>query len=563
MAAAPSLTALDLETKQLAFDQRAALLRAASVHCAAFCAYVLRDEETGKPIQLADMHVEWHDLIDAENRVLIWSHVEAGKTQQVSVGRTLFELGRDSSKRIVILSKTQGQAIKIIRSIQKYIERSAELREVFPHLFPSIPWTSTQLVVQREVFSKDYSVQAIGVGGAVMGSRWDVVIIDDILDWQNTRTPAKREELARWFKSEIVGRLTADAKVVVCGNAYHPEDFLHKLAREGYVARTYPIELADGSPRFPGHWTKRRIAAKRIELGPIEAARQLDCVARKDADVRCKEEWIRQCLARGVGVPLLHSLDDGFFADGSRTFTGVDIGVGKKKKDGKTVVFTIAVNLAGDRRLLGVESGRWGGLEIVQRVLDHHLRYRSIVFVEDNGAQKHILEFAHEAARMREKEARAEFRAKAAALLTAGGDVLPELPEMTTRDLDAVTALLAVLPFHTGTNKTHPTLGVESIFAEFAAARWVIPCTEKQPGQYVTIETISEWLAECENYDPQRHTGDHLMASWFSREGARTHTIPQDPDAGVRIIGDSDDEEIDPARAEELEGWEAILPRRH
>ena len=452
-------------------------------------------------------------------------------TSQVSVARTIFELGRDTAKRIVILSKTQGQAVKIIRAIATYIERSSELREVFPNLYPSIPWTSTALMVQREVFSKDFSVQACGVNGAIVGARIDFLIVDDILDWTNTRTPAKRAELVRWFRSEFVGRLTEESKVVVVGNAYHPEDFLHMLAREGYVARTYPVELPNGQPRFPRKWSPRRIAAKRIELGPVEAARQLDCVARKDADVRCKEEWIRQCLKRGVDVPLLRSLSEDAFADGSRSYTGVDIGVGKKKTNGETVLFSGIVYPNGDRRVLAVEAGRWGGLEIVERVVDHHLRYKSIVLVEDNGAQKHILEFAHQAA--------------------------------SRRGMEAVTAALNVLPFHTGANKTHPTLGVEAIFAEFAAAKWIIPCTEAQAGRYVTNEQINLWLSECENYDPTRHTGDRLMGSYFFREGGRMNT-PVTPGAEVQILGDGDrPEELSEERAEALDGWEAAMSKRH
>ncbi len=534
--------AFDFEAaaKAQAIAQRSSLLHAAPHHCAAFAAYVLRDEENGRPIELADMHVEWHDMIDAESRVLIWSHVEAGKTQQISVARTLYELGRNPNCRVVVLSKTQNQAVKVIRSVARYIEKSPELREVFPNLYPSIPWTSTALMVQRDVFSKDFSVQACGVGGTIVGARIDLLIVDDILDWSNTRTPAQRAELLRWFRSEFVGRLTDDARVIVVGNAYHPEDFLHMLARDGaYCARTYPVELPNGQPRFPRKWPKRRIAAKRIELGPLEAARQLDCVARKDADVRCKEEWIRKCLARGVGVPLLFGLPDEAFANGERSYTGVDIGVGKKKQHGKSVCFTIMVYPNGDRRLLGVESGRWGALEIVQKVIDHHLRYRSIVLVEDNGAQKHILEFAHEAARMRSED-----------------------PAAQGRDLEAVTAALAVLPFHTGSNKTHPVLGVESIFAEFAAGKWIIPCEEPQPGRYTTAETVNEWLAECENYDPDRHTGDHLMASWFAREGGRMNRASSDEGGGGAIVIGDEDDAITPERAAVLEGWESLLKKR-
>lgn len=540
MAAAEQWSLEELQEMQARVDtMRASMLRAAREDAAAFNAYVLRDEETGKAIELADMHLEWHDLIDSHSRVLIWSHVEAGKTSQISVGRTLFELGRDPGKRIVVLSKTQGQSVKVIRSIATYIERSPELREVFPSLYPSIPWTSTALMVQREVFSKDFSVQACGVGGVIVGARIDVLIIDDILDWKNTRTPAQRAELLRWFRSEFIGRLTADSKVIVVGNAYHPEDMLHTLAREGYVAKTYPITLPNGRPRFPKKWTPLRIAQKRIELGPVEAARQLDCVARNDADTRCKPEWIRRCLKRGAGVELRHSLGPEDFANGARAFTGVDIGVGKKKNNAKTVVFTVLFHPNGDRQIVSVESGRWSGLEIVQKVADHHVRFSSVVLVEDNGAQAHLLDFAHQ--------------------VKVDGDVVSTL---TT----------CVLPHNTGANKTHPVLGVESIFADFQLGRWIIPCEavpiEGGGVRYVVkVEALQEWLSECENYDPERHTGDHLMASWIARSGARVGFAPEhtEGEGNAIVVGEESDPLEDPDRAAELEGWEDFIKarRRH
>lgn len=535
-------------------DERSSMmLNAARVDGAAFNAYVLRDEEGGGPIGMADMHFDWHELIDTHPRVLIWSHVEAGKSSQISVGRTLFELGRDPSKRIVILSKTQGQAVKTVRSIATYIERSNEVRDVFPHMFPSVPWTSTALMVQREVFSKDFSVQACGVGGAIVGARIDILIIDDILDWANTRTPAQRSELLRWFRSEFVGRLTKNSRVIVCGNAYHPEDFLHMLAKQGYVARTYPVETAEGLPRFPAKWTKQRIAAARIELGPIEAARQLDCVARKDSDVLCKEEWINRCKRNGLGVPLLHEwtpecktgVGDERFPVGTFTTTGVDLGVGKKKTNAKSVVFTVAHYPDGRRQLIGIESGRWDGTQISTTVLSHHTRYGSIVFIESNGAQMFLVEGTGIAAETQ-------------GIISAG---------------------VNVYPYNTDGSKSHPVFGVQSIFAEFSAGKWIIPSIDGAEGgaPAAATEPIQEWLAECENFDPNRHTGDHLMAAWIGRQGARIVQSKRQGETGntdVRVLGDDgpkDDTPVRPSgesrtaaeiardKAEAAEGWEGLM----
>jgi hypothetical protein len=66
-------------------------------------------------------------------------------------------------------------------------------------------------------------------------------------------------------------------------------------------------------------------------------------------------------------------------------------------------------------------------------------------------------------------------------------------------------------------NKHHPEYGVESLAAEMAAGKWIIPCELDGSVQ----PEVSLWLTEMLYYDPQGHTGDRLMASWIAREGAR------------------------------------------
>src|SRR5262249_34545038 len=161
---------------------------------------------------------------------------------------------------------THGQATKLCRAIAKYVEQSPELRRVFPKLLKSLPWTSTDLVVQRPFVSKDPSVQATGIHGNILGARIDLLILDDMLDFENTRAPALRGELMDWYKSALVGRLTADARVICVGTAWHPDDFLHQLAKSGnWVARRFPVVDERGKSRWPEAWPQARIEAKREE----------------------------------------------------------------------------------------------------------------------------------------------------------------------------------------------------------------------------------------------------------------------------------------------------------
>ncbi len=151
-----------------------------------FCRLVLRDEETGKRIVQAPVHNEWHDALTQHPRLVMWSHVEGGKTNQVSVGRVMWELGNNPGLRVAVISRTAGMATKIIRAQSQYIERSEDLHAVFPLLRPhankTMPWNSHAITVQREGFVRDPSVQACGViRGAILGSRLDLVVLDDIL----------------------------------------------------------------------------------------------------------------------------------------------------------------------------------------------------------------------------------------------------------------------------------------------------------------------------------------------------------------------------------------------
>jgi hypothetical protein len=440
---------------------------------------VLKDEQTGTGIRLADMHQRWHRLIDEHPRLNLIAHVESGKSAALSVGRSLYELGRNPNTRVVVVSNTAAQATKIVRSIGSYLEKSRELREVFPALKPSPggPWTNTQLTVERVGSPKDPSVQATGVHGSIVGARIDLLILDDLLDYENARTPGLRDDLWDWVHSTLFGRLTADARVISVGNAYHRDDFLHRLERNPvWHTVRFPVVDGEGRPSWPERWPLERIAQKREELGPLEFARQMLCQARDDAESRFKREWIELGLARGQGRSMLNALAT--IPPGCAVYTGVDLAIQQHSGADLTVFFTILVHPDGTREVLNIESGRLAGPEIVQKIQQIHHRYQGIVYVENNAAQDFIVQF------------------------TRYGSAVP------------------VKPFTTGRNKAHPEFGVEGLAAEMAAGKWIIPS-----GGGRLHPEVDAWINELLYYDPRSHTGDRLMASWFAREAARAGTI--------------------------------------
>lgn len=459
---------------------------------ASFCEFVLKDEATGRHVKLAPVHEAWHEALTGHDRLILWAHVEAGKTNQISIGRVLWELGKNPGLRIVVLSNTNEQAKKIVRAIAQYITKSERLHMVFPHLRkardPSLPWTANAITVERDNIAKDPSVQAAGLGGNIIGARIDLLVLDDVLDYENTRTMDRMAGVLSWLKATAIGRLTDASRVWGVTNAWHPKDPMHALAAEPrYKGMSFPVVSPAGVLSWPAKWSRARIERSRQDLGPLEFGRQLLCQARDDDAARFKREWLDVGLVAGRGYKFVHEVD--VLPEGYALFTGVDLAVQQHDAADLSVFFTILLHLdTWQRQVLNIESGRWSGPEIVRRIDDHAVRYNGIIVVENVGAQDYILQFAR-------KATRGTLRA-----------------------------------FTTGKNKANPVFGVESMAAELAGGGWIIPNLNGK----LDKETDA-WVNDMLYYNPKSHTGDRLMASWFAREGARAfeRTVRREVSTGV------------------------------
>lgn len=457
---------------------RSAVLALARAEPSMFMRLVLKDERTGKRVHQATVHDEWQKLLSANDRVVFWSHVEAGKTAQISVGRTLYELGKNPNQRVAVVSKTNRGSANIMRTVARYITRDADCRDVFPKLRPAhdkqLPWNTQAIVVERDIIAKDPSVQCCGLFGDILGARLDRVIFDDILDFDNTRTPAARAQVIDWIRQTVWGRLSEDAHVTFVGNAWHPKDAMHVFAAEPrFRGFRFPVVDAAGRYSWPERWTPERIQQAR-ETMLMDFPRQMLCMPRDDNASRFKREWIEVGLKKGDGYRLVDRID--YLPAGFAVYTGVDLAVQQGEHNDLTCFFTILLHPNGWRQVLAVESGRWTGPEIVERLEDVCDRYGGICIVENNAAQDFILQFA-----------RAQSRA-------------------------------TVVPFTTGRQKAHPEFGIEGLATEMGSGRWIIP---NRKGR--VAPEVDAWVAEMLYFNPNEHTGDRLMASWLAREGARAH----------------------------------------
>ena len=448
----------------------------------AFIEWAIPHEKTGAAITCQPFHREWQQVLTDHTNAVIMAPIEHGKTQQ-AIGRLLWEIGRDPSMRCAIVSNTARQAEKILGAVAQHITNNPAVREVFPGMRPAsrgkASWNIASLEVERPTIAKDPTLQAVGVAGPVMGSRLELAILDDILDFENTRTAVQREKIMEWFETTLARRMVEGGRIWVIGTPWTDNDFLHEIGkRPGFELRRYSAVENPDDPQEkwrPIWHSLERLRDAAANTSPHNFSRKYLCRVTSDEVSRFQRSWIDLALALGKGRKLIDRAPITPGGKRLKCFTGVDVGIGQKQENDLTVLFTIAVDERERRIPVDIQSGRWQGPEILNRIQHVAHRYDSMVTLENNGAQEFLRQFG-------------------------------ALQNIVTR------------AHTTGKNKFDEAFGVESLAVEFRAGLWLVP--SGATGGDIHPE-LQQWIAELLGYHPERHAGDRLMASWIAREAAR------------------------------------------
>lgn len=476
-------------------------------------------------------HIEWHNLCRAHKRLILFAPIEHGKSTQMSVLGPLDLLGRNPDLKLGIFSQSAGQAKKWLSLIKVNIESNPRIAAVFPErtychicdLFQpgkppgscpecgnpwelgaeTIPalaredrrgwpkaWLQDRILVRRTeaaaLREKDYSIQAVGLGGRILGTRLDGAILDDCLGPENTTTQAQRQRVKDWFLQQLVGRIEEGGFIWIIGTAWHEEDLAHHLERElGDVFTVKRYRAGTEECSWPDRWPKERLEARRRELGELEYDRQMRNVPLGEASqffatsaggaVRKCQELCKDPAEWWAGIERSDARKR-FFSIGA----GIDLGMSEYKGSPRTAIGVVGLCRERHRHLLHMRSGVWMGAELLRQVADvwHAFHPRGFLF-ETNAAQMQVAQM------MRDRE-----------ILKALG--------LSKED---IRGLRVFGQYTTQHNRGHIRWGIRGLAPEFEGFEW------RLPGGRDEIEAL---IDEMRAYTPWDHPGDRLVALWLA-----------------------------------------------
>lgn len=248
----------------------------------------------GLKIQPFHLALQQYQFANPDNLQLVFRG--AGKSTTCTVVKAIHLLLKDPLLRILIASKTSQNSEGFLTEIKNHFEGNERLSEIFGPYYDqrrTPKWDNREIIVLPRTKSKDSrarsreaSITCVGVEGTIVSKHYDVIISDDLVDEENSRTEYMRDKTKTWYYQTLLPTLEPP-DIEVChrgehhrlGTRYHYADLYGHLSSNELKGHTQIIPALDENGRspWPDKYPAKWFLKRRKESGLIIFNAQYQC----------------------------------------------------------------------------------------------------------------------------------------------------------------------------------------------------------------------------------------------------------------------------------------------
>ena len=170
-------------------------------------------------------------------RYMILSPPRHGKSELL-VHFVCWLICRNPDIRILWIGGNGDIASDMVGAVKQHLEDNEELRKETlapgvqwqPAGRRSVAWGTTKLTVaNRTVISKAPTLRSVGRGGKILSMDVDLIICDDIEDFDSTLNETSRGQTRSWWFNNVESRKEEHTAWVTIGSRQHPDDLYDYL----------------------------------------------------------------------------------------------------------------------------------------------------------------------------------------------------------------------------------------------------------------------------------------------------------------------------------------------
>lgn len=273
-----------------------------------------------------DIHPAQRYVKGKRSRILINTPPFHAKSTTITMDYVVYKICMDPGYRVILVSAAGELAKAFLRGIKQrlthpdYLELQLAYAPDGGFKQSADSWQEGRIVIgsaDRDAAEKDPTVQALGIGGQIYGTRADLIIVDDAVIRKNVR---EYEKQMSWLFGEVTNRIEMGGKLLVVGTRIAPVDLYSELMNpenygNGKVPWTYITQPAILEENYED-------PRKSVTLWPdsdrpwqsAESDDECDC-----GEPRCGEGYLNEAGERRFPRWDGHHLDIGPRADMSAT----------------------------------------------------------------------------------------------------------------------------------------------------------------------------------------------------------------------------------------------------
>lgn len=190
-----------------------------------------------------------------QHQLDIWAR-DHGKTTIYANALILRRICENPNIRILMVQKSGHEARKVVSAIKTHLEENEPLRQNYAAHWQAKAgysdisnragridnktgaWQSQRIYVRRTRIGKDPTLESVGVGGAITGGHFDLIICDDILDDENTRNPDRSQKIIEWFFGTVYQLKESWSKIIVVGTPKTNQENLYSVLEANPIWNT-------------------------------------------------------------------------------------------------------------------------------------------------------------------------------------------------------------------------------------------------------------------------------------------------------------------------------------
>lgn len=333
----------------------------------------------------------------SKKQVLIELPRSTFKSSIVTVGYTVWRVVNDPDIRILIVNATYPMVTKFISQIQDHLKKNQKLIEIYGDLSADAEvWNENTIKLKTEhsYQTKEATVFGYGMQGNLVSAHYDLILLDDIVIWDNVSTNDQIEKTINFYKSciDLLDPPTPEKVrgLIMIGTPYHYADLYAWIENPDHDVHRYFAIMK--KPAFTGSWEEGELIfparldwdrlkyLRKIE-GPTHFASQYMLVPMLDEDAIFKYDFRYYTEDDLRGMELL-------------TFITVDPAFSTSDSADQTAMVVVSVDAANNWYIRDVLAGRWNPNDFIKEVIAMDQKWKPLsIGIESVAFQKTLSVF--------------------------------------------------------------------------------------------------------------------------------------------------------------------------